>query len=357
MALCRQWWAAVSVQSVFLILLSAPAVAAPELIEFPGICDASGAVALDDKRIIVGDDELPWLSVYRLDTQQQETKIPLPSGSGDPDGPPEADIEAATVLGDQIVWISSHGRNKKGKIRPDRYQFFASHRLGPDGSSWQQAFSSSYHRLVNDLVAVSGDDFAPLRAAIGDLTKRDEDLAPKKHGFNIEGMAAEPEGKALLIGLRNPLKHGNALLFRIENARDLLAGAAAKADIGPVLKLNLGGRGIRDIAWSPAHQAYLIVAGQTDDENPGPGFAIFRWTGSERAAPQEVQVFGDLQDVPHFHPEAIVPLMERTAAGLEFSKRVLLISDDGNKPMRQGGVCKEAAESGKSFRGMVRAIP
>jgi len=30
-----------------------------ELIEFSGICDASAAVAPDDKRIIVGDDELP----------------------------------------------------------------------------------------------------------------------------------------------------------------------------------------------------------------------------------------------------------------------------------------------------------
>src|SRR5262249_9052457 len=158
----------------------------------------------------------------------------------------------------------------------------------------------------------------------------------KKHGFNIEGMAADPEGMALLIGLRNPQKTGNALLFRIENARDLLTGAAARANLGPVRELNLGGRGIRHIAWSPAHQAYLIVAGQVDDDDPGPGFAVFRWTGSQGATPQEVQVFGDLnQDVPHFHPEAIVPLKERTVAGLKFSKRVLLISDDGTKPMPQ----------------------
>jgi hypothetical protein len=94
-----------------------------------------------------------------------------------------------------------------------------------------------------------------------------------------------------------------------------------------------------------------------DDDNPGPGFAVFRWTGSQDAAPQEIQVFGDLnQDVPHFHPEAIIPLKERTVAGLEFSKQVLLISDDGTKPMPQGGVCKDV-ENGKSFRGMVKTIP
>jgi hypothetical protein len=40
--------------------------APPNVIEFEGICDASAAVALDGKHIIVGDDELPWLSVYEI---------------------------------------------------------------------------------------------------------------------------------------------------------------------------------------------------------------------------------------------------------------------------------------------------
>ena len=343
--------------SLFFILLFWPAVAAPELMEFPGICDASGAVALDDKRIIVGDDELPWLSIYRLDTQQQEAKIPLPfSGASNAGDPPEADIEAATVLGDQIVWISSHGRNKNGKVRPDRYQFFASHRLEADGTTWHQAFSSSYHGLLDDIVADPRDNFAPLRTAIGDLKKKDENLAPKKHGFNIEGMASDPEGKALLIGLRNPLKDGHALLFRIENPRDVLMGGAAKPNFGGVLDPDFGGRGIRDIVWSPAHQAYLVIAGQVDDSSPGPGFSVFRWTGN--AAPEEVPSLGNLiRTVPDFHPEAIVLLKEQTSAGLQFSKRVLLISDDGTRPMPHGGVCKDAAENGKSFRGMVETIP
>jgi hypothetical protein len=345
--------------TLLFILLSSPAIAAPELMEFRGICDASAAVALDDKRIIVGDDELPWLSIYRLDTQQQEAKIPLPfSGAGESGGSPEADIEAATVLEDQIVWISSHGRNKNGKVHPDRYQFFASHRLGADGTTWQQAFSPSYHGLLDDIVAVPRDDYAPLRAAIGDLSKKDPNLAPKKHGFNIEGMAADPEGKVLLVGLRNPQKDGKALLFRIEKARDLLMGTAAKPSLGAVLPLKLGGRGIRDIAWSPAHQSYLVIAGQVDDDSPGPGFSVFRWTGKEGAEPQEIQSFGNLNQVaPDFHPEAIVPLKELTAVGVQFSKRILLISDDGTRPIAPGGECKKAAESGKMFRATVQTIP
>jgi hypothetical protein len=119
---------------------------------------------------------------------------------------------------------------------------------------------------------------------------------------------------------------------------------------------DFGGRGIRDIVWSPAHQAYLVITGQVDDSSPGPGFSVFRWTGN--AAPEEVPSLGKLiRAVPDFHPEAIVPLKEQTSAGLQFSKRVLLISDDGTRPMPHGGVCKDAAENGKSFRGMVETIP
>src|SRR5207302_3726157 len=37
----------------------------------------------------------------------------------------EADLEAATALGNRIFWIGSHGRNKDGKERPNRCRLFA----------------------------------------------------------------------------------------------------------------------------------------------------------------------------------------------------------------------------------------
>jgi hypothetical protein len=72
-----------------------------DVIEFQGICDASGAVALDAGHIIVGDDELPWLSVYEITGGRLQKKILLTAMSTvqiDPDDPPEADIEAATIF-------------------------------------------------------------------------------------------------------------------------------------------------------------------------------------------------------------------------------------------------------------------
>src|SRR5262249_52585382 len=157
------------------------------------------------------------------------------------------------------------------------------------------------------------------------------DLAPKKDGFNIEGVAATPDGKSLLIGMRNPTKDGKALLFPIENAADLLKTGNGTVALGRVRELDLQGRGFRDIAWSPAHQEYLIIGGQANDDDPGSGFAVFRWTGQEDAKPRPVSAFDDFKQVPHFHPEAIVPL--RDVATGHYSKEVLLISDDGTKPM------------------------
>jgi Protein of unknown function (DUF3616) len=328
------------------------------VIEFQGICDASAAVALDGQHIIVGDDELPWLSVYDIGGGKLQKKIPLLAQSadhGDPSDRLEADIEGATLFANQIAWISSHGRNKNGKVRQDRWQLFSSHQLAADGVTWKVSFSPSYHGLLDAILSAHHEGYGVLKTAIGDLGTRDPDLAPKRHGFNIEGMATSPDGQSLLIGMRNPTKGGQALLFPIENAADLLKSGNASAVLGMVRELDLGGRGIRDIAWSPAHQEYLIIGGQADDDEPGPGFGVFRWTGQEGDKPKPVSDFDDFKQAPHFHPEAIVPL--RDAATGHYSKEVLLVSDDGMKPMPQGGVCKEAGEEAKSFRAVKVVIP
>ena len=287
----------------------------PQMIVFNGICDASAGVALDESRIVVGDDEQPWLSVYRLDGGEPDATIPLQQAAPDGDGDaPEADLEGATVLDGRIVWISSNGRNKNGKVRPERFQLFASHRLA--GQEWSEELSPSFSGLPKAVAATHDASYAPLRAAIGDLDHKDEDLAPKKHGFNVEGLTVTEDGRYLLVGLRNPHPGGNAVLFRLDNAEDLLDGTADRAVLGPIVKLDLGKRGIRDIAWSPALNAYLVAAGQTDDEDRGPGFALFTWDGS--ADPKEIEGFRAVLDAhPAFHPEAVVPLLERSGSKLE----------------------------------------
>jgi Protein of unknown function (DUF3616) len=137
--------------------------------------------------------------------------------------------------------------------------------------TWNVSLSPSYHGLLEAILATHDDGYGVLKTAIGDLHETVPDLAPKKQGFNIEGMATGPGGGSLLIGLRNPTRNGKALLFGLENAHDLLGTGSGSAALGPVREVDLGGRGIRDIAWSPSHQEYLIISGQADDDAGGQG--------------------------------------------------------------------------------------
>ena len=88
----------------------------------------------------------------------------------------------------------------------------------------------------------------------------------------------------------------------------------------------------------------MIAAGQTEDEDDGQGFALFTWDGV--GAPREIQAFRSILDAhPHFHPEGVVPLLERSGDQLVPSKRALVLSDDGTKPLPSGISCKEQASS------------
>ena len=197
--------------------------AAPEVVTFKGICDASAAIALDADHIIVGDDEKPYLSIYGLEGGERPTSSTC-RHLGEHD---EADIEGATVLADRIVWISSNGRDSDGEVKRKRFQLFASHRLDAQ-HHWTEDFSPSFDGLPKAIRATEGDDYKPLRKAVGDLDDDDPDLAPKKHGFNVEGLTVSEDGQALLVGVRNPHPHDKAILFRIDNAAALLDGTATR---------------------------------------------------------------------------------------------------------------------------------
>jgi len=331
-----------------------------QMLTFPGICDASAAIAIDDRTIIVGDDEKPSLSAYDLRTLQLNTQLPLPFGganaaNSDPDDAPEADIEGATIFRGRIVWISSHGRNSKGKVKPDRFQLFASHTIDQRAGTATAGFSSSFHDLLSVVIGSTDTAYDPLRAAIGDLAKRDEALAPKRDDYNIEGLTVTKDGNALLIGMRNPLVDQRAILFELDGFDAFLNGDPGRLSVGKLMLIDLHDRGIRDIVWSPAHQSYLIAAGQADDDDQGPGFALFKWDGS--ATPARISAFGDFnRDFDHFHLEAIVPLLQRSGDGLVPSNDVLVLSDDGARAMPDGKPCKKEPQSLAHFRGLIRHV-
>lgn len=78
-----------------------------------GICDASGATALDDNSFIVANDEDNHLRVYSANKSGVPLKkININDYFTNNHKKKEVDIEAATELNGLIYWITSHGRNK-----------------------------------------------------------------------------------------------------------------------------------------------------------------------------------------------------------------------------------------------------
>ena len=115
----------------------------------------------------------------------------------------ESDIEGAAAVGQRISWISSHGRDGKGKARPARHRFFAIEVL-PGNPPVLKPLGEPYTRLLHDM-----EESVVLRPyKLGDAARLP---AEADGGFNIEGLAATPAG-TLLIGLRNPLPQQLSLI-------------------------------------------------------------------------------------------------------------------------------------------------
>jgi hypothetical protein len=157
--------------------------------------------------------------------------------------------------------------------------------------------------------------------------------------LNIEGLAPTPEGH-LLIGFRNPIPQGKALLIQLLNPQEVTAGR--KAVFGPQIFIDLKGLGIRSI--TPHDSGYLIVAGPYD----GDGIShLYRWDGTSR---NPVLIMpGGLAG----NPEGIAVIRKNT------SDVLFALSDDGT--VKVGAVdCKKLKDDTlKVFRGyeMPLAVP
>ena len=271
-----------------------------------GMCDASAGVALDATHFVVANDEDNPIRIYRAD----QGGLPLQTFDfsrtlrADP-YKPEMDLEGACWLGDRIFWISSHGRNKDGEVRPSRQILFATSCMKTATGFDMKVTGRPYRMLLADLAADPR-----LRSFHLEEASR---LAPKMPGaLNIEGLCATPDHK-LLIGFRNPLPQSQALLIPLDNPEQMIAGQRAK--FGEPILLPLDGLGVRDIAfWK---DQYLIIGGAIDGQFKS---ALFLWDGNKGSQPKRV----DWLNLDHFNPEALIVYEGRDTA-------FQVLSDDGTR--------------------------
>jgi hypothetical protein len=266
-------------------------------------CDGSGAVAIDFDHFLDVNDENQGVRIFRRAAAAApvvQLDISDALGIADDD---EADLEDVARVGKRLYLITSHGRNTSGKLRPTRYRFAAFDLAGTLPAMTLQPIGSS-SRLLSDLLVAANWD-APDAAVIATLTassrldvQTDANLAPELAGTNIEGLASDHAGR-LVIGFRNPHPNGPAIVVTLTNPDAVVAGQTAR--FGAAATLDLGGLGIRGMAWSDAHAAVLVLAGPSG--GPGP-FRLYKWSGALGAAPSLVR---ELTAPAASAPEAIVP--------------------------------------------------
>jgi hypothetical protein len=329
-------------------LPSNPAGAAPTHIVFEGMCDASAAVALDARTFAVADDEDNILRVYDVgkggpplwmvdlspalplrkadqaatDPEKAAKKAAKRAQKKGAKKAPETDLEAATSLGELAYWLTSHGRNSKGKLQKTRYILFAT--SPPHPGQAVSLVGQPYLSLLDDLVE------APALRRF-DLAAASERPPKEEGGLNIEGLTAVRDAEAMYVGFRNPIPEGKALLVPLLNPKDVLRGQRARL-AEPVL-LDLGGQGIRSLSlW---HGRYLIIAGEHGE---GGTSHLYSWTGRGRATP----VPG--VDLQGFNAEAFFTPEE--------GDEIVVFSDDGGVTI-DGTRCKDLEDPAqKRFRGL-----
>ncbi len=317
----------VNVHIIFVLLICSfkyPAFAqktTEEVLVYRGTSDASAAVAVSEDMFIVADDENNILRGYSID------KPDLPVFSYDltdflnvESDFPEADIEGATMIGNRIYWITSHGRNEKGKMRPSRYRFFATDIEIQDSKVSIQPVGTPCKTLIQSMLkddALRSLGLAEAtRLNAKNLSKKDrQKLAPKEKGLNIEALCASADGKVLYIGFRNPRPNAKALVMPLYNSGDIVEKSAISV-LGKPILLDLKNLGIRSMEYSHFHHTYFIIAGPHDES---PGCVLYRWSGKDDEQPKFVRSLSTQKDLT---PEALVCFPK--------SERILLLSDDGS---------------------------
>lgn len=229
----------------------------------------------------------------------------------------EPDIEAAARVGDRVYWIGSHSADERGRSRPDRQRFFATDVRWDQGKAKLEPVGRPYRRLLEDLTQAP----ALARYDLGQAARRGPEVAG---GLNIEGLGAAPGG-GLLIGFRNPVPGGKALLVPLTNPAEVVEGGRSR--FGEPVELALGGYGIRDMVWTG--EGYWILAGSYG----GSGRIKLYWWAGDRSAPASV----DGVSWKGLKPEALAWAPERSGA------RLLVTSDDGKRKL-DGGRAKELAD-------------
>jgi Protein of unknown function (DUF3616) len=109
--------------------------------------------------------------------------------------------------------------------------------------------------------------------------------------LNIEGVAWDPAGQRLLLGLRAPVVDGSALVVpvRLADASAPFSSENLRVD-GAALRVPLDGDGIRSIEYDEQVKAFRLISGASLDREDSE-FRVLEWDGRAGSRPRPIMTF------------------------------------------------------------------
>lgn len=268
----------------------------------PGVFEPSAVQQLPDGRFLVVEDEKAHpLSVFRVDPDGAVETTALSADAWQLD-----DLEglAADSAG-RLYAITSHSRDGDGDEQAERNQLL---RFRVDGNGLQDVRRTSQFKTA--LVAAH-----PVFADA--VAERD---VKGRGGLNVEALEINPRSGALMVGLRSPVMDGRAVIITIANPDAVFDEDQAMRIAPELITLDLGGDGLRGMAFLADLNGYLLISGPTAKLKVP--FRLWFWRGDVSHLPQVVQA----RDIAGFeHAEGICPAIIGGQA------KIVLVSDDGSR--------------------------
>ena len=216
------------------------------------------------------------------------------------------DLEGLALDGRGYLYaVTSHSRDDAGKQKKSRDQLVR--------------FRIEGDRVVNPLVV---DGLKPALVAAHPLLAAAAKIGDVKAsgGLNMEALEITPDRQRLLVGFRSPLQGVHAVMATVENPDAVFEAGAEPVIGGTLLLLDLGGQGIRGLAYVASLGGYLVISGPTSRAEDD--FNLWFWSGQAGDAARHVTIAG-LQGLER--AEGVSP------AVIDGEQRIVIVSDDGDR--------------------------
>lgn len=274
---------------------------------FDGVYEPSGIAQLSDGSILVVEDEGDEpLHLFSIGSEKSELILNAKPFKGTKLKVDDLEAAAKGKNGDLFL-ITSHSATKDGSRKKKREKLIKT-------------------SLVNQQISSFGTTDTLTRSIQKHLKSKLSLGEEELNRTNIEGMAFNPTGKELLIGLRSPIHLEKTLILTLMNPYDLIERGEKPRFSEEIISLDLEGAGVRAITYYEDQRQYLI-AGETAGKQGKLRSRIWIWNGKANHQPVKLKL-------PK--TKGAKNIEGITIASFEGSTYLLFVCDNGDKDKAQG---------------------